>query len=116
MTATTTRPEDRPMTFTFPEGRDWLEPGDADYMWVMDDLREHEAIAFVLSRIVPRSMQQSVLSMLPQVHYGRRRRIELTWCNVKVVFKPTWRRSYRIASADFSWVNIRPDGMIMVTV
>jgi hypothetical protein len=117
MTNTMTHPEDRPMTFELPEGRNWLQPGDRDYMWVMDDLREHDAIAFVLGQVVPRSMQQSVLSMLPQIHYGRRGRIELTWCNIKVVFKPTWFGcSYRIASCDCSWVSIRPDYKMMVTV
>jgi len=87
MTTTQTRPEDRPMTFTLPDGRDWLEPGDADYPWVLDDLRGHDLIAWMLNRIVPRGAQPADAA-LPCIVYGRRGRIELTWCNVSIVFGP----------------------------
>jgi hypothetical protein len=118
MTNTLTHPEDRPWTFELPEGRDWLEPGDADYGWVLDDLREHFVIGWFLDRIVARDDSQPADAVLPQIAYGRRRRIELTWCNVRLVFAPTrWAakgRSYKIVSDDIDWSDVRPDGKIMV--
>ena len=118
MTNTTTHPEDRPWTFELPEGRDWLEPGDTDYAWVLDDLREHEVIGYLLDRIVPHAQhgEEPADVTLPVIAYGRRGRIEMTWPNLAVVFSPTWtRRSYRTYSIDVSPFDIDPDGRFMVT-
>jgi hypothetical protein len=49
MTNTMTHPEDRPMTFVL-TGRHTLDDTSPDFAWVLDDLREHDAIGEVLDR------------------------------------------------------------------
>jgi hypothetical protein len=84
----TTHPEDRPTTFTLPAGRNWLEPGDTDYRWVLDDLIEHTAINAFLDRIIVHpDYDVPADAVLPTICYGRRNRIALTWCNLIAVFK-----------------------------
>jgi hypothetical protein len=49
MSTTTTLPEDRPMAFTL-TGKHTLDSTSPDFAWVLDDLREHDAIGEVLDR------------------------------------------------------------------
>jgi hypothetical protein len=128
MTNTQTHPEDRPMTFEprrSPWGAMWMEPGDVDYAWVLDDLREHSEIGAFLDRIVAHTGygEQPADITSPQIVWARRRRMELRWPSVVAIFDPIkdyakgeWTYQLNASRSYVDPFDVRPDGKIMVTV
>lgn len=118
-----TLPEDRPREFVArdgPHGTKWIEPGDEDYEWVLEDLSEHPEIGAFIKRIVPNPAYEVPASaLLPQIWYWGWGRIELTWVNVTASFDfKRIKRTYRfdVDGSDIPWNYVRPDGTIMVHV
>jgi hypothetical protein len=128
MNPPTTHPEDRPWSFNPRRGlwgSTWMEPGDEDYAWVLDDLREHDDIGWLLSLVVAHTAYgaQPDDITLPQIVWARRRRIQLRWTGIVATFDPVkdraageWTYELNVRRSYVNPFDIRPDGKFMVTV